>query len=179
MEAANLVDDATRKGKGAEASRIASLRSRLLNGASATATLEQWCCETGLSMQPRLRALRVNLQCPAPDQVRQALRVAEGESVSYRRVQLICADRILSEADNWYLPALLTRPMNERLKNSDEPFGRVVDALGFQRETLGDQSYWPPLGDAGVVLEVHALLRDQRHRPFSYVVESYLRQLIS
>jgi hypothetical protein len=56
----------------------------------------------------------------------------------------------------------------------------VVGPLGFQRQTLADQTFWPPRGegDHGVILEVRALLRDRQHQPFSYVIESYLMQAL-
>ena len=162
----------------AQQARIATLHTRLLSGSSATATLEHWCTENGLSAQARVRALRVHQLRPAPEAVRNALQAPADAWIEYRRVQLICSDRLLSEADNWYLPSRLTPAMIAQLQESDAPFGRVVDALQFQRETLSDHRFWPPKGDAGVVLEVHALLRDQLQRPFSYVVESYLAQIL-
>ena len=103
-----------------------------------------------------------------------------GADLRYRRVQLVCGSRVLSEADNWYLPGHLSPAMNQVLDSTDEPFGRVVGPLGFQRQTLADQTFWPPRGegDQGVILEVRALLRDRQHQPFSYVIESYLMQAL-
>ena len=70
--------------------------------------------------------------------------------------------------------------LNQVLDSTDEPFGRVVGPLGFQRQTLADQTFWPPRGegDRGVILEVRALLRDRQQQPFSYVIESYLQQAL-
>jgi hypothetical protein len=39
-------------------------------------------------------------------------------------VHLKCGERVLSEADNWYVPARLTKEMNQSLENSDIAFGR-------------------------------------------------------
>ncbi|HDX0909499.1 TPA: hypothetical protein RNT02_002883, partial [Stenotrophomonas maltophilia] len=154
---------------------------RVLSGQSATATLEQWCAEHGLAEQARVRAVRVHGQDkPAPADVLQALGVKPGADLRYRRVQLVCGSRVLSEADNWYLPGHLSPAMNQVLDSTDEPFGRVVGPLGFQRQTLADQTFWPPRGegDRGVILEVRALLRDRQQQPFSYVIESYLLQAL-
>jgi len=157
------------------------LRERLLTSTSATATLEQWCAEHRFDEDGSLRAVRLHTQRPAPPAVRQALAVEAGEALAYRRVQLTCGQRVLSEADNWYRPALLSAAMIRALDGSQAPFGRVVTTLGFVRQTLREQLMWPPQrGDDGqdVLLEVRALLRDRHQRPFSYVVERYLPQVL-
>lgn len=161
------------------AALAATLHQRLLAGQSATATLEAWCAEHRLAEPARVRAVRVrDVQRDAPAYVRHALQVAAGTPLGYRRVRLMCGSRVLSEADNWYVPSLLTPAMNARLDGSDEPFGRVAAALRFTRTTLRDEAFWPPRGDgpAAVLLDVHAVLSDARQRRFSYVIESYLVQ---
>jgi len=112
--------------------------------------------------------------------VLKALGAGADTALRYRRVQLFCGSRVLSEADNWYLPGRLSAAMNQVLDSSDEPFGRVVGPLGFQRQTLADQTFWPPRGDGdhGVILEVRALLRDRQQQAFSYVIESYSVQAL-
>jgi len=116
----------------------------------------------------------------APADVLKALGAHADTPLRYRRVQLVCGSRVLSEADNWYLPGRLSTAMNQVLDSSDEPFGRVVGPLGFQRQTLADQTFWPPRGegDHGVILEVRALLRDRQQQAFSYVIESYSVQAL-
>ena len=165
----------------ASAALVEVLHQRVLAGQSATATLESWCAEHGLAEQARVRAVRVHGQDkPAPADVLQALGANASTPLRYRRVQLACGSRVLSEADNWYLPDHLSAAMNQVLDTTDEPFGRVVGPLGFQRQTLTDQTFWPPRGegDHGVILEVRALLRDRQRQPFSYVIESYLVQAL-
>lgn len=165
----------------ASAALVEMLHQRVLAGQSATATLETWCAEHGLAEQARVRAVRVRgTDKPAPTEVLQALAVEPGTPLRYRRVQLACGSRVLSEADNWYLPDHLSPAMNQVLDTTDEPFGRVVGPLGFKRQTLADQTFWPPRGegDQGVILEVRALLRDRQQQPFSYVIESYLQQAL-
>jgi len=165
----------------ASAALVEVLHQRVLTGQSATATLESWCAEHGLAEQARVRAVRVHGQDkPAPADVLQALGADASTPLRYRRVQLACGSRVLSEADNWYLPDHLSPAMNQVLDTTDEPFGRVVGPLGFQRQTVTDQTFWPPRGegDRGVILEVRALLRDRQQQPFSYVIESYLAQAL-
>lgn len=165
----------------ASAALVEVLHQRVLTGQSATATLESWCAEHGLAEQARVRAVRVHGQDkPAPADVLQALGADASTPLRYRRVQLACGSRVLSEADNWYLPDHLSPAMNQVLDTTDEPFGRVVGPLGFQRQTVTDQTFWPPRGegDHGVILEVRALLRDRQQQPFSYVIESYLTQAL-
>jgi len=60
-------------------------------------------------------------------------------------VHVKCGERVLSEADNWYVPARLTKEMSQVLENSDAAFGRAVQALHFQRRTLAVELAWRPL----------------------------------
>ena len=157
------------------------LRSRLLAGASATGTLEAWCQEHHRAQPAAVHAVPVSMQHNPPLAVRQWLAIDATVPLRYRRVRLVCGARVLSEADNWYLPDALTEQMNALLDSSEEPFGRVVAPLQFQRQTLSDALYWPPRGAAhgGTFLQIHALLRDARQRAFSYVVERYLAQALA
>jgi hypothetical protein len=103
---------------------------------------------------------------------------------------------VLSEADNWYVPARLTKEMNQALENSDVAFGRAVQALQFQRRTLAAELLWRPLPEGW---EMNAGLRGQtapalqvphevlRHRailtlpdgtPFSVVVETCTAEVL-
>jgi hypothetical protein len=85
--------------------------------------------------------------------------------------------------------------MNEQLDTSDEPFGKVVKPLGFQRRTLSAELLWSPL-PAGwemadgsstppasplrippAVLRHRAILYSAAGIPFSAVVETYTNQL--
>ncbi len=66
---------------------------------------------------------------PLTAEQRARLGLGPDEQVRYRHVRLACGDRVLSEADNWYVPARLTPEMNAALEGSDAPFGRVVRPL--------------------------------------------------
>ena len=82
---------------------------------------------------------------PATAEVRAALDVKPDEPLGYRRVRLKCGDRVLSEADNWYVPARLTPEMNHVLETTDTPFGKAVAALHFRRHTLSADLLFRPL----------------------------------
>jgi chorismate-pyruvate lyase len=175
---------------------LQSLNVELLTHDSATATLEAWCAAHRLAPGAQVLARRVKTDKPAGPEVRAALQVGPDEAVRYRRVQLACGDRVLSEADNWYVPARLTPEMNRVLDGTDTPFGRAVAALNFRRRTTSAELLFKPLpegwdvapglpaGKGGAlaippfVLEHRATLFDAAGVPFSAVVESYTDQVL-
>lgn len=164
----------------ARAALAQALHVHLLSGQSATATLESWCVTHALASPARVRATAVAAERPAPATVRAALQVSADADLRYRRVQLVCATRVLCVADNWYVPALLTPAMNQVLDSTDEPFGRVAAPLEFKRLTLRDQAFWPPqvMDEGRILLQLHALLLDPQQRPFSYVIEAYREDVL-
>jgi hypothetical protein len=152
------------------------LRADLAGPASATQVLTRWCVEHGRASPPVIRALRDRGFVKAPDgETRRALAAGRNEAIGYRHVRLTCGDQILSEADNWYLPGRLTPQMNRQLETSDTPFGSVVAPLNFRRQTLEAL----PLTGAQGVLRVRAVLISAAGAPFSLVVETYSRRLIT
>lgn len=125
---------------------VQSLNAELLSHASATLTLDRWCAAHRLAEGSKILAERVTGQDkPADAAVRGVLKVGPDEEVKYRRVRLRCGERVLSEADNWYVPALLTEDMNKQLDSTDISFGRVVQPLSFRRQTLSARPLWQPL----------------------------------
>ncbi len=174
---------------------LETLNADLLSHPSATLTLERWCATHRLAPEPKLVArLLHGADKPLPAEDRARLRVSETEAVRYRRVQLSCGDKVLSEADNWYVPSRLTPEMNRQLDETDTPFGRVVRDLDFHRETLAATLLWSPLpadwAVAGAeasaaplrppshVLEHRAILYTQAQVPFSEVVETYTGEVL-
>ena len=116
---------------------LESLNADLLAHDSATLTIERWCADHRLADPARIIAERVSDAAKAAsDEVREALDVKPDEKLGYRRVRLKCGDHVLSEADNWYVPARLTPEMNHALETTDTPFGKAVAALHFRRHTL-------------------------------------------
>ncbi len=177
---------------------IESLNADLLAHDSATLTIERWCGDHRLADPPRIVAERVrDADKPASAEVRAALDVKLDEPLGYRRVRLKCGDHVLSEADNWYVPARLTPEMNHTLETTDTPFGKAVAALHFRRHTLSADLLWRPLPKgwetgaesalekAGAltipdhVLEHRAVLSTPDGEPFSEVVETYTAELLA
>ncbi len=178
---------------------LQSLNADLLSHPSATLTLERWCRQHHLAGEARIVAHRLQGQDkPLPEDARALLEIGPDEPVRYRRVQLACGDRVLSDADNWYVPARLTAAMNEQLDHSDEPFGKVVQPLHFRRQTLSADLLWSPLPDGwdgqsaqlpadghGPLQIPHQLLQHRavlftgENRPFSMVVETYTDQVLA
>lgn len=149
------------------------LRADLLAGNSATSVLGKWCATAHLAEPPTIAALRDLVHVPASKETRALLKVGADEPISYRRVKLVCGTHVLSEADNWYVPARLTPQMNVQLDTSNTPFGLAVKALNFHRVTLDAQSTKGPR----TILRVRALLLTQDMQPFSLVVENYTSEL--
>ena len=174
---------------------IETLNAELLSNPSATLTLERWCGAHRLATEAKVSAhlVRGEDRQIAPED-RQRLMITVDEPVRYRRVQLFCGDKLLSEADNWYVPSRLTAEMNRQLDETDTPFGRAVKDLEFQRQTLKVTPLWRPLpegweleaaqkDETGAlpmpdhVLQHRAILYTKARAPFSIVVETYTRHV--
>ena len=163
-------------GSGAQApDALRRLKAELLASPSATQTLAAYCTRLHLADPPAIRALRDrSMDRRADGRVRRLLQVGSGDPVRYRRVRLSCGDQVLSDADNWYVPARLTAEMNSTLDATDTPFGTVAKPLDFQRRTLGTEG----LHDGRHVLRVTALLVNRDGLPFSLVQENYSAILV-
>lgn len=179
---------------------LQTLNADLLSHDSATLTLDRWCASHKLAVPARVVAQRVREVEKVPTTAqRQLLHVGEQERVGYRHVRLACGDRVLSEADNWYVPGRLTPEMNQTLDSSDAAFGRVVQPLHFQRHTLSATLLWSPLPDGWEmtppaatkgggsavlsvppeVLQHHALLTLPDGTPISEVIETYTSAVLA
>lgn len=180
---------------------IQTLNAELLASRSATQTLEKWCGDHQLADEPRIVAQMIGQAADTPPSVEQRRRlgVAATDEVKYRRVQLRCGSRLLSEAENWYVPGRLTKDMNRLLETTGTPFGTVVRSLEPFRQTFEVTMLWSPLparwerdgavasiaGSGGTLsvpdaLFAHrAVLYTRDHLPFSEVYEVYQRQLLA
>jgi hypothetical protein len=177
---------------------LQSLNAELLSHDSATLTLDHWCETHRLASPAKIAAERVaGADKPPTSEMRQLLGVGESEPIRYRRVRLACGGHVLSEADNWYVPARLTPEMNSALETTDVAFGRAVQPLHFQRRTLSAMLLWSPLppgwemgaplptGDGKpldippAVLEHRAVLTLPDGTPFSAVVERYTGEVLA
>src|SRR3984957_5799567 len=176
---------------------IETLNAELLSNPSATLTLERWCGAHRLATEAKVSAHLVrgeDRQITPED--RQRFAIMAEEPVRYRRVRLSCGDKVLSKADNWYVPSRLTPEMNRLLDETDTPFGRAVRDLGFGRHTLGAELLWQPLppgwegsplpadgkGEVPIPQELlrhSAMLTTRTGMPFSRVVETYQRAMLA
>jgi chorismate-pyruvate lyase len=175
---------------------VQTLNAEVLASRSATATLEAWCRDHDLAKDPKVVAEQVKGAAKAATaEQRQRLQVSPEMEVRFRRVRLRCGSRVLSEADNWYVPDRLTAEMNRLLTTTDTPFGKVVQPLAPYRQTFAVKVLWSPLpdgwergtaaGGTGVLpipaalFEHRAVLFTQGHQPFSEVDEVYQGQLLA
>lgn len=170
----------------AAVAQVKRLDAELLSRDSATATLQLWCDTHGPGGGVRIVARRPAVDPkPAGEAERRDLGVGPDEPVAYRRVDLTCGDKVLSRADNWYLPGRLTPEMNTALNTTQTPFGVVVRSLDFRRRTLSSalliQSAPSPGAKPVVppdVLRHRAVLSTPDGAPFSLVVETYSDQVL-
>ncbi len=172
--------------RAAAEARLDQLQQQLRSQPSATLVLAHWCAAYHLAPDPQIVARLVKSRPkPPPDSVRRNLALEPGEAVGYRRVQLLCGELILSDADNWYLPDRLTPAMNEVLDRTDTPFGLAVRSLGFKRRTLSSVKLWSPPAVAGSTLAFpEHLLRNEGlltiagGLPISQVIENYTSEIL-
>jgi chorismate-pyruvate lyase len=175
-----------------------TINAEVLASRSATLTLEHWCRDHRLATDPTIVADAVRDSAkPATPETRERLQVTAQEEVKYRKVRLRCGSRILSEADNWYVPSRLTAEMNRLLETTTAPFGKVVQPLEPYRQTSLVRVLWSPLpegwertasptqGRAGAMTIPDALFEHQAvvytrdRKPISEVHEIYQRQLLA
>lgn len=172
---------------------IETLNARLLASHSATSTLEQWRLERPSAGDAAIRARRVaGIDKPASAEQRERLEVGRRERVVYRRVELACGERVLSEAENWYVPGRLTAEIREIIARSDTPFGRAVLDLNPVRETFAVEIFWRPEDAPGApeqpgfeltipwrLFQHRALVYGDDRRPLSEVSETYTREILA
>ncbi|RZF64603.1 hypothetical protein EWE75_10585 [Sphingomonas populi] len=186
----------TRVARLAALAMVQDLELALLTHDSATLVLDDWCVRHGLAPAGTqiVADRQPGAERPAPPEVRAALHVGADEPVRYRLVHLRCGARVLSVAENWYVPARLTPEMNRALDSTDVSFGRIVRPLGFHRVALGSRILWAPLGEDWDIHEPDSAIKDRSTKslaiparlienravlvlpdgtPFSQVIENY------
>jgi hypothetical protein len=161
--------------------RIEKLRLDLLECRSATATLEAFCARDSVNPPCAIKARLLDAaERPATPDQRRRLAAAASEQIAYRKVQLVHGEVVLCEASNWYVPGRLTSAMNERLVETDIPFGRAVAGLEPFRQTIASKSFWEP-GHAvpTVLFDHHAVLLTESGQAFAEVEEHYTSGLLN
>ena len=177
---------------------IETFNGRLLAAASATATLEKWCADHRMASPAKIIARRMTASEQEPGQeaspeTRRRLKAENGETIRHRHVQLMCGAHILSEADNWYVPARLPAEANLMLEAGDTPFGKAIQSLHASRRTIEAKILWSPLPEGWemaapatdapftpphYLIEHRALLLTPDQTPISEVDEHYTREIL-
>jgi chorismate-pyruvate lyase len=176
---------------------VATLNATLLSQPSATVTLETWCRDHHLAAEPKIVARAIpGVDKPLTASQREELAIGQDEPVRYRHVELVCGERVLSVADNWYVGGRLTPEMNQLLETTQTPFGRAVAALHFTRRTIEATYLWSPLAPGwessrqapvyasgltppSEILRHRAVLSRGDGLPFSEVVETYTGEMLA
>jgi chorismate-pyruvate lyase len=158
---------------------LETLNAQLLAANSATLTLEKWCADHRLAVEPKIVAHRdLRADNPVTAEQRQRLGISLSEPVIYRKVQLKCGDLVLSEAENWYVPARLTDEMNSLLTTTQTPFGKVIAPLQPYRKTFAVEKVWSPLSPVPMDYDAtafrhSAVVMDGTNTPLAEVRENY------
>ena len=178
---------------------IQTLNAEILASRSATASLEHWCRDHQAVADARIVAQVAPDAAGTPDaSQRERLEISAQDQVRYRKVQLRCGSRVLSEAENWYVPGRLTPEMNRLLDTTTTPFGRAVEPLQPYRRTFAVTLLWTPLPDGwerdpalvpaptggalaipDALFEHRAVLYGRDHKPFAEVREVYQRAILA
>jgi len=165
-------------------SRLDRFQSLLLESHSASAVLADWILGADEAAH-RLAARKLQSQeCPATADQRARLAVTEPKALHHRRVCLVAAGRVLSVADNWYVPARLSSDMLARFIHGVTPFGAAIVELGPRRKTLSVEriAHLEELVEGerppAWLLKVRALVIDRHDRPLCEVSETYSRNIL-
>ncbi|MGO9026205.1 MAG: hypothetical protein ACLQIQ_18225 [Beijerinckiaceae bacterium] len=176
---------------------VETLNADLLASRSTTLTLEAWCADHHIAAEPKVHARRIaGVFKEISQESRRRLAIGADTPVKYRRVELLCGEHILSQADNWYVPERLTPEMNALLESTYQPFGSVVKDLAPHRQTIAVKRLWQPLlagwelvpppadhpaEDLAIpelLFEHRAILIKPDGEAFSEVVETYRRDIL-
>lgn len=158
----------------APAAGLDAFEATLARRDSATLALEDWCAAQRIAEPAVIHAQ--TLASSRPPSSRRALRhlgVSRDEPLALRNVHLSCGETVLSIAWNWYVPARLTPAMNEALRSSDTPFGKVVAPLHFRREPLATTAGAGENCPAGTISTHQARLVLPDGSPLAYLIECY------
>lgn len=142
---------------------------------SATESLHQWCETRGIARPAQIRARRIAGFAVPPAELFNRLRVPTNTALGYRNVELSCGGVVLSVAQLWYVPALLTPAMRMTLDDTDTPFGRAVSALNFSRERISESARRDPACPANTILVHKAALRLASGEGLALVIECYTK----
>ncbi len=145
---------------------LESLHAALLAADSATSVLESFF--GAITVQRRDQP-----SSPNPG-LRERLRLATDDVLRHRAVWLLAGDRMLSQAELWYVANRLPADRIQSLETSDTPFGRIMKPLGLKRIVIEARHCAP--GDE-CSLTHRAILVEPRGLPVAEVYERYSKTL--
>lgn len=157
----------------AQTNDVEALDRALKANPSATAVLQSWCDRHRPGL--KVRAVVTDREMVLAGTHAALLGVASTDRIAYRHVQLTCGEEVLSEADNWYVPARLTPEMNTALAG-ETPFGVAVRPLAPNRRNLSSERQWGGQSE-NEILRHHAVLT-ANGAPISEVIEVYQRAML-
>lgn len=159
---------------GPAAPTVAAFEAELALHDSATEALRTWCEARGLANPAQIIARPVHgAAARAPAGLRQLLGIGARAAIGYRHVELVCGNRVLSVAHNWYVPGRLTADMNAALAATQVPFGRIAAPLAYHRKPLEVLAKPPRDCPANTISAHRALLQLPSGQPLAYVLECY------
>lgn len=161
--------------------RVKELSARLIEGSTATGTLHAWCEEHRLSQGPITVVRLHHAHAPEPpEDVLVKLETRPGETVWYRRVQLVRGSLVLSDAENWFIPQRLSPEAADILAATDIPFAVAIAPLKPFRCTLSVSFPVPTQADfSKSVLEHEAVVLGEDGAPLAAAREKYRAELVS
>jgi chorismate-pyruvate lyase len=139
-----------------------SLHQALLTADSATSVLE--------SFFGTVSVIRLDQPPSINEGLEERLRLAPGDDLRHRVVRLMAGEKLVSEAELWFVANRLPAERVQRLESSDTPFGRIMRPLGLKRVVLMARICRP--GEAGALLH-RALLAAPGGVPVAEVFELY------
>lgn len=154
---------------------------------SATATLTEWMRARAMRAQVDVVAhVRADQAADLPAGLAQRLKLTDAGSIAYRRVWLSCEGRVLSVAENWFVPERLTSVMRQQLAAGKIPFGNVIKPFTPVRRTLSSRKLWSPSDEQAAacsrlpttLLHHHAIVSDRLGLPICEVSEIYTRNIL-
>ncbi|QIG81787.1 hypothetical protein G5C33_04620 [Sphingosinithalassobacter tenebrarum] len=154
---------------------LEAFAAELAAGPTATIVLQRRCGDVPVRADVD-RALTV-----APNAAQRArLEVDADTPVIYRRVRLMCGERLLSVAENWFVPGRLAPDMQAALADSDRPYGEVIAPLAPRRVPLRTVRLWDGQGNVpDAVLQIDALVQAGDGRALALVSETYQRGVLA
>ena len=102
---------------------------------TATAALIAWCRWHHPHEADAITITLLGDEAVSADRYDGPLRPNAGETLRRRHVWLRWGDRVLSEAENWYVPERLPSEMQDEICGGGRPYGAVVAALRPKRIT--------------------------------------------